>query len=252
MSINYFDLDFGKSALPFFNLYEYSYDSPIERILGELLAKCLPNNGASVIPQVEVNTTGGDFVLDFLLITYGRKYAIECDGKNYHDHFHDLYRDGMLLGEHFVDGMIRFTGRDLTKYPHICLLFLSRIVPSLFNDQSLYALTVNARNERWDATEDYDPDGKNFYDEFFDENIEDGYGEYEYGEFGMNIIYRNNRLPNYHKSLWYRAYTWSKEHEITNWERFVKEYKSRWYEDMEQVYAAKPHKEDWHFEEDNS
>lgn len=244
MSINYFDLDFGKSNFPFFDLYKYSYDSPIERILGELLAKCLPNRMVSIIPQLEINTTGGNFVLDFLLIAEGKKYAIECDGRGFHDYLHDLYRDGILLGERFIDGMIRFTGSDLTKYPHICLLFLSRIAPSLFYNQSLHALTINARNERWNETEDYDPEGKNFYDDFFDEGLEDSYGEYEYGEFGMNIIYRNNRSTNYRKSLWYRAYTWSKEHEITNWELFVKGYKSRWFEDMEQAYAARPHKED--------
>ena len=230
MTIPYESLDFKKNIFPSIDLYSFHYDSPIEKILGESLAKYdIMSSAIKIIPQVSIKTSGGVFILDFLIIANGNKYAIECDGKEFHEYYHDLYRDGMLICEGFITDMIRFRGQDLTIFPQACTLFLGKNISGLLSSTQLEAVEMAARSERWDFQIRQDPEGKHFYDEIFQDDVTDIQGEYTCRNIPIRIICRNNRVKPFetpHQAPdWLNAYLFAKKNNITNWEEFVQTYR---------------------------
>ena len=147
------------------DLFAFSYDSPIERLVGEQMEKFVDYDIAKITPQYEIQTSGGFFILDFLIEVDGIKYAIECDGKEFHEYFADLYRDAWLLGEKHIDEMIRFRGQDIVSYPNLCMLYLFYSIRNLFYERYENVFEMEARNERWLKHQDTDPEGEHFYDE---------------------------------------------------------------------------------------
>lgn len=229
----YTGIDFENNTFPRVDLYSFQYDSPIEENLGELFAKYNdPYSDIAVLPQVGVQTSGGRFILDFLIIANGHKYAVECDGKEYHDYYHDLYRDGMLLAEGIVDDMIRFRGTDLTAFPYTCMLFLVKIIPGFLSEQQILAVETKARDERWDRQWRQDPEGEMFYNDIFTNDLADIKGDYLYSNDFVKITCRNNQIQRDYATFhqvpdWVKAYSFSKLNNITDCEDFVARYSKR-------------------------
>jgi len=230
MKIKYKEIDFS-CCHQNVDLYSYAYDSPIERILGELMCKFMNRSSVTIFPQVEIQTLGGLFVLDFLIVSGGQKYAVECDGRDYHEYYGDLYRDTMLLANKFIDGMLRFRGVDINQVPHACLLILSKILPSFLMEGREETLEQEVRNERWDLTRNRDTEGKTFYDEIlFSDPVDfddEGVFPISCGKT-MEITHRCNRhSPDSPKPEWLKALEFINEHIIRSKEEFVSKYPNR-------------------------
>ena len=215
------------------NFYTWNYDSPIERKIGELLGKYVDFTHFDIIPQYEVHSSGGVFFLDYLVKGKKCKYAIECDGKDYHEYYADLYRDAWLLGENHINEMIRFTGRDLVRCPSVCMYFLHKTIPGLIKERSVHVIDTEARNERWNIQQKEDPDGEHFYDEIVWEEPSTQYACRGYG-FGCcaEVIHRHTRFAlDYHGEKivqeWGEAFTYITERQIRSKDDFVSKYPHR-------------------------
>lgn len=237
MVIPYKNLDFANLQNQKFDLYSYPYESPIEKILGEMLEKYTAGSPAVILPQVEIQTTGGLFILDFLVVINGRKYAVECDGKEYHGYYPDLYRDAMLLCEEYINEMVRFSGKDLNAFPHACALFLGKLIPGLVSAQHLYALDMEAKNERWTKTEHYDPEGERFNEDVFDEDVSEIQEDHHFWGIDMTVTCRHDRLKKCDSVErlpdWVKAYIFVKQNGIKNRDIFVEKYPARY--DRQQI-----------------
>ena len=149
--------------------------------------------------------------------------------KEYHEYYHDLYRDGMLICEDFITDMIRFRGQDLTMFPNACTLFLGKMISGFLSNMQFNAIEMAARNERWDFQMQQDPDGKHFYDNIFQDDVTDIQGEYVCHNMPVRIICRNNRIKPFespHQAPdWLNAYLFAKQCNISTWEDFIKKYR---------------------------
>lgn len=89
------------------------YESPAEECLGERL-RAAADSTATFQTQVWVNTKMGRFRLDILLTDkYGRRIAIEVDGKEFHEPVRDHWRTVFIVGERQVDVVYRVPASDL-------------------------------------------------------------------------------------------------------------------------------------------
>lgn len=216
-----------------FDLLSFSYDSPIEMELAEKFSKYVNKNSIKIIPQVEIQTVGGLFILDFLIFSNGKKYAIECDGKEFHEYYADLYRDTMLLSNMFIDEMIRLRGEDIVNIPSSCIFILNNIIPNFMLDRFEEPLFMSIKNERWDLKLDSDPDGINFNDDIiFSEDL--GITD-DICNISMNcgkrfhIIYRfrdNKKVSSFREAEWIRALRFINQEKILSKEEFVARYPS--------------------------
>ena len=250
----YASLDFANNILPRADWYSFQYDSPIEENLGELFAKYNdPYSDIAVLPQVAVQTSGGRFILDFLIIANGHKYAVECDGKEYHKYYHDLYRDSLLLGEDFIDEMIRFRGKDLSFLPNACLLFLGKLIPDFLSEKQLTAVEMTARTERWNLRFSRDPDGENFNDDMFIDDLTQVQGEYHCYNMGMVITCRHKRIKQYQDPKeapdWLNAAEFIKQNNISSLQKFLSQ-ACTW--DIGQRLYRPPEQEEIYYENDDS
>lgn len=110
------------------------HESPLEERMSDLLIKAL-DDATTWKTQVNVRTAFGDFRLDALLVAPdGRpRVAIECDGARHHRGSRDEWRDAAILGEGFVDAILRVRGRDLYLRPADVLHALCVRLPMLFS-----------------------------------------------------------------------------------------------------------------------
>lgn len=215
------------------DLFSDAYDSPIEWELGYMLKKHVMNDcfftqspkiAKTIQKQHEVNTDGGKFFLDFYITFDKMKIAIECDGKDYHEYYADLYRDAFLLGEKHINLMIRFSGRDLTGYINTCVFFLGRAIPGLISDRNMNALEIEARNEMWN--QDFDPEGKYFYKQIFEDPLPDW--DDEIRTWNMVRITRRKNFGDFKSQDWCKAYEYIVKNDVKNKEFFVQNYASHW------------------------
>ncbi len=58
------------------NFTTRKYDSPIEELIGEQLGKYANFDNCLIEPQYAIDSTGGKFFLDYLMIINGRKDAL--------------------------------------------------------------------------------------------------------------------------------------------------------------------------------
>ncbi len=107
-------------------------ESPIEEKLLDSLLPCLAP-GVRIETQVPIYTSGGNYRVDFSLITKERVYVIECDGKDFHDYKKDLWRDLNILSSGTVDEIYRFRGCDIHHSVESCVAFLRAMTPDLFD-----------------------------------------------------------------------------------------------------------------------
>jgi len=114
-------------------VFKPPYDSPIEGIFAYEFVK-VANPEIDLISQHEVSTICGKFILDFLAVSKdGQRIGIECDGKEFHEHERDEFRDAVILGDFPIDSIYRFRGKDIYFSPHDCLYVMLCLDPDLFS-----------------------------------------------------------------------------------------------------------------------
>lgn len=119
------------------------HESPIETELARVLAKYIDDD-AAFYKQVPVNTTHGDFRLDFLVENDAGLYAFEADGREFHDYSRDMFRDSIILDHTDVTAVFRISGRDVNFLLEEALFVVSRIEPRIFSARGRANLEVLA------------------------------------------------------------------------------------------------------------
>jgi len=128
---------------PFF---DPPYDSPIEELFAINAIKYFAED-ARLEKQVEVPTFAGTFRLDLVAERAGRRLAVECDGRDFHDEYRDEWRDALILGNEVVDVLYRLRGSDLTYHIEDLLFLMSQADPDFFGDRGKQNLTRLASDE---------------------------------------------------------------------------------------------------------
>lgn len=112
---------------------EAKFQSPIEERMHHILTRSILKS-VSICQQHKVKTDSGIKRLDFLLQTNGgRRVAIECDGKEWHDAEKDSVRDAAILRSKLVDRIIRFRGCDIWHRDIDVMWLLCEFAPELFH-----------------------------------------------------------------------------------------------------------------------
>jgi very-short-patch-repair endonuclease len=127
-------------------------ESPMERKLLETIFNKYPgsfydsfyeftpqgNLTLEIEPQYKVNTPSGNYRLDFLVRANKSKiwmFAIEIDGKDYHNSTKQINRDyereKILMGSGFI--ILRFSGQDIY---HNCSLVVTKIIHAVQMESS--------------------------------------------------------------------------------------------------------------------
>jgi hypothetical protein len=128
-------------------IYKPPYDSPIEDMFVRQYEKYAAPS-AELVPQQEVKTICGNFILDFRIQDEaGYRVGIECDGKKFHEESRDEWRDAMILGDDQVDVIYRLRGSDIKFYIEDVLYLLSVLEPQLFKERAAANLEVLASPE---------------------------------------------------------------------------------------------------------
>jgi hypothetical protein len=142
-----------ESKLP---IYDPPYDSPIEERFAWVCAKWL-RTGVKFEKQVPLETPWGKFRIDFVITSLdGRRIAVECDGRDFHDPARDRWRDAIILGEAMVDVIWRFTGADLHYVAEDCVFVLSTHEPGIFSERGVVNLRLLATDEARQACDPYE------------------------------------------------------------------------------------------------
>jgi len=114
--------------------YEPPYDSPLEAHLAYFLPKYI-EDGAKFFKQYEVETPRGTFKLDFLVDSPLGKFGFECDGKEFHDYYRDMFRDALILGSSDVVSIHRIAGTDVHSRLDDALFAISKVEPDAFSER---------------------------------------------------------------------------------------------------------------------
>jgi hypothetical protein len=109
-----------------------STTSPIEEILAWALPKYL-DPSVEIVREHPVNYRGVEFRLDFLLRHPAGLYGLECDGREYHSYFRDVFRDACILGVTDIAAIYRITGKDISFHAETALHLMAADVPVLFS-----------------------------------------------------------------------------------------------------------------------
>lgn len=111
---------------------EPATESPIETQLDNAIRSHL-HGRTSWHRQVSYRTDGGVFRVDFLASIDGRRVAIECDGKQFHDYRRDLRRDIYLLFSRSVHAVMRFPGGNIHHQVDHVVEWIEWYEPGLFD-----------------------------------------------------------------------------------------------------------------------
>ena len=84
------------------------------------------------------------FRIDIVLISEGRRVAIECDGAEFHDEFRDELRDSLILGSGVVDTIWRLPGADIHNHVHDCLCLIDHYDGFIFDQRTRTVLSSQA------------------------------------------------------------------------------------------------------------
>ncbi|ELA9340197.1 hypothetical protein ACEV8B_22380 [Vibrio parahaemolyticus] len=127
--------------------YDPPYDSPIEDSFAKFASKYFSEE-INMEAQVVVYTICGKFRVDFVVTdSKGRKTAIECDGKDFHDESRDEWRDSMILGSTDIEEIYRISGKEINYRIEDVFYTLSMWSPWLFNERESYNLSRIATQE---------------------------------------------------------------------------------------------------------
>lgn len=128
-------------------IYNPPYDSPIEDCFAKFATKFV-NQTMSMTTQVDISTRFGNYRLDFVITApNGKKTAIECDGKDFHNESRDEWRDAMILGSSDIHEIYRIKGKEISYRIEDVFYALSVWSPWLFDDRQKYNLQRLASNE---------------------------------------------------------------------------------------------------------
>lgn len=120
--------------------YNPPYDSPIEDEFALNILKYI-NPEVDFRAQEIIDTTHGRFIIDFVIkIDKCRVIGIECDGKDFHDQYHDEWRDSIILDESDVTEIIRIPGTDIVYHLEDILYIISKWNPEIFSERGLLIL----------------------------------------------------------------------------------------------------------------
>jgi len=114
------------------------YDSLCEFDFHRNLVKYI-NPQASITPQYPCPCNGKQYRLDFMVKRGEKTIGLECDGEEFHDWERDVIRDNAILGNGYVDEIIRIAAKDIYYNCDTVLFLISRTHPDLFSDRG----TVN-------------------------------------------------------------------------------------------------------------
>lgn len=159
------------------------YESPAEECLGERLRAAI-NAQTNLQTQVWVDTVGGRFRLDFLLIdNVGRRIAVEVDGKEFHEPVRDHWRTVFVIGEKQADVVYRVPASFLKINLVGVLAGLGALEPQCFNQSDI---------SRWEEIvgSTYLDSGNNEFDE--DDECDDEERSWKNFWMGSNIAIENH------------------------------------------------------------
>ncbi len=121
--------------------FDPPYESPIEEAFA-WRARTTLRPELNFSKQSWARTVGGNFRLDFLAQDANqRKIAFECDGKDYHDHYRDTWRDALILADAQCDVIYRLRGKDLWCRTDDLMYIISKLEPQLFSERGLSILS---------------------------------------------------------------------------------------------------------------
>jgi len=206
------------------DLPEPPFESPIETAFADSCFKFLSPT-VYVGKQVEASTTHGVFRLDFLMSVNGRKIAIECDGKNFHEGLRDEMRDAILLGENCCDTIYHSRGCDLVYYPHDCIWLMSILDNNLFSQRGIIQLE-QLRDLQFEVR---DEDART--SESFHFNI-DPPSRFFWAFRRSTQLVNNNPTLNYH---WKYLYDFTSEHPCANLDELLEIHRSSWMSTSEEI-----------------
>ena len=125
--------------------YDPPYESPIEDIFAINVVKYL-HEDTDFDKQVEVRTIAGAFRLDFVIRRNGKRVAVECDGRDFHDDYRDEWRDAMIFGADAVDVIYRLPGCCIFSIIEHVLQRMAKEDTELFSDRGQIILDKLASN----------------------------------------------------------------------------------------------------------
>jgi hypothetical protein len=128
--------------------YEPPYDSPLEEQLALFLPKYIEDE-SKFFKQYQVETPRGIFKLDFLVYSPKGKFGFECDGKDFHDYYRDLFRDALILGSSDIISIHRITGKDIHNRLEDAIFAISKVEPDAFSERgrkNLWTLSTSRSN----------------------------------------------------------------------------------------------------------
>jgi very-short-patch-repair endonuclease len=127
------DLRSGKrKPPPWLALLGKRHESPLEQDFAHHVVKYLSDD-VEVTPQVWADTAVGRFRMDFVLERHGRRVAIECDGREFHEEQRDRARDFAILAAGAADVIYRVRGQDAFWRTDDVLYLLSTLEGDLFS-----------------------------------------------------------------------------------------------------------------------
>jgi hypothetical protein len=122
-----------------YNEIKNKLESPIENLLFESIFMSFAD-GVSFRSQVQFGTICGIFRADFVIEGFGRRIALECDGKEFHNYRRDEWRNEMILGTGEVDWIYHFSGKDINFRTEECAYILATQESWAFNEEAIASL----------------------------------------------------------------------------------------------------------------
>lgn len=171
-------------------VYRCDLESPIEERFSNHLFKYLRAN-VEIIPQLDIETSNGQFRVDFALKSENRLIGIECDGEEYHDSeenkIRDEWRDILILSNSKISTIYRISGKDIYSNINDLIYYLGKSEKDLFSE-SIDRL-INSVHQSRRSTRSY---------QMLDTEVISYYVESESGETFNNtieIVKRNLDYP---------------------------------------------------------
>lgn len=198
-------------------IYNPPYESPIEDEFARYAEKYFDKN-INFSSQIEVNTICGLFRVDFLAHTNdGKKIAIECDGKEFHDEHRDEWRDAMIMGSGKIDEIYRIKGKDITYHLEDVFFVLSVWSPQLFSDRQKYNLSRLASEQI--SKIQIEQEKSFFVFSFIDEETQDLQQ--------IQIEKRHKIIPKGKRQFWQAAFQFAKQQGGGNLDQIMEKYSNK-------------------------
>jgi hypothetical protein len=163
-------------------------ESPIEAEFYGLLSKTASGNNG-----IRKQVTFGKYRVDFLFESFGKKIAIELDGKQFHNYQRDMNRDRDLLNG-YVDEIIRIPGAAIYAFPNLTMIGLSKWHPRFSITEETTTMSLeDFYKERDKVIRDYDS-GQSDHVETYENDVKDIYQIYEVKEDHYHVGYLRSFL----------------------------------------------------------